>query len=248
MPEPVFEMTEYAHTLPLDLMMWNGVPLGLALCGALVWWLARHVLRLRDHRTTFALAVVLVIGSYALVEFPHAYAYFLLPLGLMMGAADYASPVTPAYSMPRVAHGAQLAILTVFGLLVARDYARLDADFREMRLSFFGLEMRRSPEEAPQVVVLDHLRAFLVFARTPVDSKQSAASLAKQTELVDRFPHPPLLVRYAVTAARHGRPDQAREAMDRLCTLHTTAMCYMGHRDWRTWARDDPLLKAVNFE
>ena len=68
------------------------------------------------------------------------------------------------------------------------------------------------------------------------------------TRTVRRFPHPPLLVRYAVIAAKHGHSDEAREAMDRLCTLHSVEMCAMGHRDWRVFVRGDPMLEAIRFE
>jgi len=248
MPTPVFEMTEYSHTLPLDLMMWNGVPLGLMICAALLWWLVRHIQRLRDEGAAFALGVVLVIGAYSLVEFPYAYTFFLVPLGLMMGAADALTPASPSFAMRRAVHASLLAVLTATGLLVAVEYVRLDTDIRDMRLSYFGLEQRKAPEDAPNVLVLDHLRAFLVLARTPVFDPQTDSQIAAHRRVVDRFPHPPLLVRYAVMAAKHGNPEQAREAMDRLCTLHTTAMCMVGHRDWRTWAEGDPVLEAVRFE
>ena len=39
----VREMVDHSHNMLLDLMVWNGVPLGLLMFGVFVWWFWRHL-------------------------------------------------------------------------------------------------------------------------------------------------------------------------------------------------------------
>ena len=184
-----------------------------------------------------------------MLEFPYAYIYFLLPLGLMIGAVEILSPAPAgAWRMPRMAHAALVIAAAALGLTVAIEYVRLDRDMREMRLSYMGLEPLKSPDEAPSVIVLDHLRAFLVLARTPASADLTAEQLVSLKDTVDRFPHPPLLIRYAVIAARHGDTAGAKDAMDRLCRLHSTPACAGAFREWNGFAAKYPELLAINFD
>ena len=147
---PVREMTEYAHNLYLDLLMWNGIPLGLLVAGGLTWWALRHVSRLRDASAAFLLAGVLSIAAYSMVEFPHAYIYFLIPAGLMVGALDALSrDASRGISMPRPIHAGLLLFAAATALVAAVEYVKIDTDIREMRLSYMGLEKRKAPQEAP---------------------------------------------------------------------------------------------------
>ena len=76
---------QHAHNLVLDLVLWNGVPLGLLLVGALAWWAWRQV---RDAQTAQQRLLLLALGLlllHALLELPHLYAFFLLPAAAMAG-------------------------------------------------------------------------------------------------------------------------------------------------------------------
>jgi hypothetical protein len=194
------------------------------------------------------LAGILSMGTYAMLEFPHAYVYFLIPLGLMIGAVDGLSPARAwSAAMPRVAHGSLLACAAFVAAVIAIDYVRVDRDLRDMRLSYMGLAPRKSPDEATRVIVLDHLRAFLVLARTSTSANLTEEQVASLRRTVRRFPHPPLLVRYAVIAARHGDVAGARDSMDRLCRLHSELLCANGFREWAIFTSDEPALKAIDF-
>ena len=83
----------HAHNLVLDLMLWNGFPLGLALTGGLGAWLW-YQLRGATTPTQLLLLLALgVFGLHAMLELPHAYAFFLLPAALMMGSLNEIRPV-----------------------------------------------------------------------------------------------------------------------------------------------------------
>jgi hypothetical protein len=195
----------------------------------------------------FALAAIGTFAIHAAVEFPYAYTYFLVPLGLWMGAVDVLSPSTPSRPMPRLVHVALFVVAVATGIVVTRDYVKIDADHRLMRMGYMGFEKVKSREEAPPVYLLDHMRAFLVLARTPMKARLSDEQLAEAARTVQRFPHPPLLLRFAVLAARHGHPEAARDSLDRLCKLHKERFCTIGLNEWREYAKGDPALQAIDL-
>lgn len=82
---PGREYSSYAHNLVLDLMVWNGVPIGLAIAGLLGLWYVRTGLRVEGPADAFAFAVVTVLGVHSMLEYPFAYLYFIVPVGLLAG-------------------------------------------------------------------------------------------------------------------------------------------------------------------
>jgi len=82
---PVGVMVEYSHNLLLDLILWNGLVVGcgiilvsILLGGRLLWVSSRM-------ETLCCLLAVGVVMVHAMLEYPLAYAFFLLPVGLFLG-------------------------------------------------------------------------------------------------------------------------------------------------------------------
>lgn len=75
----------HSHSIFLDLILWLGVPAGLfavsLLIGGLLWLLSS--VRTVEHFILAAITVVLF--GHSAVEFPHMYAYFLLPTAWSVG-------------------------------------------------------------------------------------------------------------------------------------------------------------------
>jgi len=82
------EVLAYGHNLVLDLLLWNGVPLGIVLVGGLALWFSLALREARNSTALLALALVVAAFAHAMVEYPLYYAYFLLPIGLMIGGGS----------------------------------------------------------------------------------------------------------------------------------------------------------------
>jgi O-antigen ligase len=80
------DILDNAHNLPLHLAFTWGVPVALAACGLLGWWvLARAPWRERDTSRQMAWGVLAVIALHSLVEYPLWYGPFQLAAGLCVG-------------------------------------------------------------------------------------------------------------------------------------------------------------------
>ncbi len=82
---PSHEWYKSAHNVILDLLIWNGIPIGLLIVLYVVGWLYWLNKGVRDIESIMATLMVCAILIHALLEFPIHYAYFLMPMGFLLG-------------------------------------------------------------------------------------------------------------------------------------------------------------------
>lgn len=194
------EMIEYSHNVLLDVLLWNGVPIGLVLITIGAWWFWSRRRRLQSAQASIAMGVVTAVCAHALVEFPHAYLFFLLPVGLMIGAIE------------RATSGATVAVLRGSALLgglgtaavtalVWSDYAAIESDYRLLRFEMASIGSIRSESAAPSVLMLDQLAAEIAVIRRPASQPLSPAELEVVRQVSMRFPSSTSIARYALALA-----------------------------------------------
>lgn len=242
-PNTVF--TEFSHNLILDLLIWNGVIVGGAVLAAAGWWLFTRMRRINSLESWFALLVILVVGTHSLFEFPHAYAYFLLPVGLCIGIADL--PRTTNARLPRWA----FSLGTVIGIAmlgwVFFEYQRIEADYRLMRYESAKIERQIPHSKAPDVVMLTQLREFIRFARTEAREEMSEAELDWMRKVAHRYAYSPALFRYALALGINNRPLVAGLELRRLKQLYPGQFNDEVRPGWEALVKVYPQLKHVPF-
>lgn len=237
----------HAHNLVLDLMLWNGLPLGLALAGGLGAW---YWYQLRGASTPTQLLLLLalgVFGLHAMLELPHAYAFFLLPVALMMGSLNAIRPVPVLGKLPRSVVGLVIVAQAAFLTLMFDDYARVEEDLfaYRMRMARIG---DLTPRPSPDMRVLQPLQTALESLRIQPRRGMSPDELSQMRRVLTRYPSPVGLFHYAQASAINGRLDEARWALDLICTMHRMETCEAAARDWLAAAGDDyPEMKLVTF-
>ncbi len=228
-------IVHHAHSLLLDLMVWNGVPIGLTIAMGLAFW-ARAQWRachaMPQRLLLLALALLLV---HAMLELPHAYLYFLMPAAVMMGTLGAMDRASPIVSVPRA--GLSLATI-IFGSLLAlavSDYRAIEEDLRAARMRGAGIH---NPHPAPEAtpVVLGFLHAALTRLRAERARDLSDQEFADMRRALDRYPGYGALFRYARAAALRGQAGEASWALDRLCLLNPKIDCESALRRWRELA------------
>jgi O-antigen ligase len=123
------KFAEHAHNLPLNLAAEFGLPMALLLCGTLACWALRHLLRPASAISTWALACVGLVAAHSMVEYPLWYLYFIVPVGLCMGAADADDAKLPRLRVPQ-ALAIAVCVAGVAGLVwVAHDWQRVRAAY-----------------------------------------------------------------------------------------------------------------------
>lgn len=216
---PRFEYTEYTHNVFLDLLVWNGPVLG----AVIILLVGGYLLRLAFlARTTEQLFAVLATGCFlvhALLEYPHAYAYFLLPVGLLVGSLQASVPCR-VWPVPRRAVMLFLAAATGLYAAIWHDYRAIEEDFRLLRFEKGGIGTLRAEQPAPDVLLLDQLQAFTWHARVPVTAGLSEQELARHAQVARRYPQGPSMYKQVLLLAYNGRIEDAYQQLQILRRLH----------------------------
>lgn len=226
------EMIEHSHNMALDLLAWNGVVLGSTLLLLATAWLFRLLRDCRDATSLLLLTMVLAATVHALLEFPLEYAYFLFPVGVMLGAAHARPGVGRGVGVPRFVWGVLLATGGAALVVVGVDYLRLEQNHRELRMESAGIGTNIIASDVPDVVALTQLQTLLKFARTEASRQAAPAQVAQMRQVAERFGYPPVLFRYALVAALHGDRREAERALIRICKQHSRSICNEAKANW----------------
>ena len=232
-----------SHNLFLDLILWCGIPIGLAVSAFLVVWLARRVLGVRSPEQALLVVVLLVVANHAMLELPLHYAYFLLPAGLVMGILESRQDVRARVTTRPWVVLALWAIGIALLVLMVRDYWRVERSYEALRFEWSPIKAPRAVE--PDVVLLTQWRDFFRLVRFEPESGMSEAELQVLENTAAIFPSTGFVQRIAVALAWNDRPHDAARWLRRLCNIAPQANCDALEASWRRQAASDARIAAV---
>lgn len=235
----------YAHNLALDLMLWLGIPLGLMLSVALGWWFVTRALRVSQPLGIYACAMLIPVGFHSMVEFPFAYAYFLVTAGWLAGLLETCVDPNAQWRVRPPVVVLSAGVLVVALVYGALDYLKAEEDYRVVRFENLRVGSTSPDYIAPDINALTQLKALLQALRIQPrpDMPDHDIDLLRKTS--DHFVHSALKLRYAFAAGLNGDPSGAQRALLQLKNTHGRDY-YKGVLElWATRSERYPQLKAV---
>ncbi len=224
---------EHSHNLVLDLLRWNGVPIGGLMAAVLAWWFIAHIRTCSDARVVWLMAAVGGVFLHGMLEFPLEYAYFLIPVGLAMGAIDGLSPQGGAsLRVPRWVALSFTALLGAAFIGVATDYFKAEENYRTLRMESARIGVDGIVTPAPELRLLTQLGAFLQFARTEATPGMAPEQVDWMRKVSERFGYAPVMFRYALAAGLNKQPEVAQQTLARLCRIHEPLRCVEAREGW----------------
>ncbi|MCP5281695.1 MAG: O-antigen ligase C-terminal domain-containing protein [Rhodoferax sp.] len=233
----------YAHNLFLDLVLWMGIPMGLAVALGVVVWMWRTVRKVRNAEDVLLVLFLLVVANHAMLELPLHYAYMLLPAGLVAGMLDVRAGATPRLRTGRlVPAGLWLLACALLGLIIS-DYASVEPAYRNQR--FVQANIRTPPSEPLDLLLLTQLQAHLRMTQFEPDDHMSEADLDWMRRTVAFNPAPASFQKVAAAMAWNGHPEEAGLWLRRMCKVVSEVQCDIVRRSWDRMASSDPRIAAV---
>lgn len=215
------EFVEHHHNIVLDLLIWNGPIMGALLVGFAAFWVGRQFLQPVCAESWFLLACIGGLAIHACLEYPMEYAYFLLPVALMVGLVDNLQRRGWPIAAPKSYQNAAVLLPFVFFmLLIWREYKVLEDDHRLMRAQNFGLPVDKSSVLSHDVFLIDGEREFIRFARTKATAGMSTEQLEWMRRVTYRYPLAVTIYRYGTALALNGQPALAHLEMKKIETLY----------------------------
>lgn len=232
---PGTEQTNYAHNALLDLFLALGIPAGAAF---LLWLLVacwRRAPRALAHTGALSLLYVLIpFGTHAMLEFPHAYAYYLVLAGVMLGAIAHwtRAPADNSLGVPRAVLGVTTLALAALYLGLAVDYARVEEDFRVNRFENRRLGTTPADYQPPTPLLLSQHGELLAAMRLRAAPGMSPQDLALLQRVSKRFSWAPIHFRTALALALNGQPDLAQVQLKVIKAMYAPEIYEDARENW----------------
>lgn len=183
-----------AHNIVLDLLVWNGIPLGVLIIGYLSLWLLWLNKTAKDSTSIIAIMMVCAILIHAMLEFPQRYAYFLLPMGFLLGLIQAQTPQLKGITIQKNVVRCVWLISVIVLLLIWRDY-KLFQD--NSRLIFKGKQPTEEILGSSRILLLTQFQKRLDWIALDPKTRFSEAQLSEFAEMVKNKATPYNLKKFA---------------------------------------------------
>ncbi len=197
-----------AHNIILDLLIWNGVPLGVLIIGYLSLWLLWLNKTAKDSTSIIAIMMVCAILIHAMLEFPQRYAYFLLPMGFLLGLIQAQTPQLKGITIQKNVVRCVWLISVIVLLLVWRDY-KLFQD--NSRLIFKGKQPAEEILGSSRILLLTQFQKRLDWIALDPKTRFSEAQLSEFAEMVKNKATPYNLKKFAQVLVYNQKNEEAEK-------------------------------------
>jgi len=192
----------------LDLIIWNGIPLGTVIITYFACWFIWLNQQAKNTISIIAIMMVCTVLIHAMLEFPQRYAYFLLTCGFLLGIVQAQTPVLKGIILNK--HLLRLSLVVSLLLIIAilRDYnvyvlnSNLLFNKKRPNAEFMG---------SGKIFVLTQFEQRLKWIELNPQNVLSEADLVEWGNFIKNKPTPYNLRKYAKLLAYNGKVEQAQQ-------------------------------------
>ncbi|MCU6434550.1 Wzy polymerase domain-containing protein [Undibacterium sp. Jales W-56] len=236
---------EHSHNLLLNFAAELGWPATVLIFLFLtLWYVKSSLMNKITIAGRFATLFFAAAFIHSLVEFPLWYAYFLIPIGVLMGMVHqqrWPSTGVIVKQWP-IATGFMLSCTVL--ALVTLDYQRVSFGFKVMRREQMGYQVDTKAMDQPRFTAFPQFFDYFKFSKLRVHERMldSDISLAEHTS--QRFGYAHFLNKLAEIYVLNGQPEKASRTMLTLQRLHP--IVYPEYYDyWKAQAALDARYAAI---
>lgn len=221
-----------SHNFFLDLVLWNGYPLGVFFALLLVWWIWRLIHLERDSSNWHIQIAILILCVHSLIEFPLYYTYFLFPSGLMLGSRQ--ARIFEKMVLQGSAHVHRFIL--VIGLVILavsiRDYFLIERNFYALRFESRGY-LTDVPKAAPNGWALTQLVEHMRFSRSEAYRGATPVELQNMENIVRVTPGAYIMFKLAVNYGLNENTDRAKFWLKQICYKSFADQCDIARENWK---------------
>jgi len=235
-----------SHNIFIDLILWNGIPIGAGISAIVIWWLMRSFISIKTYTQLLLVCFIAVIGVHAMLEYPLHYAYFLFPFGLVIGCLNTSLGFKSIKFNSKLPVAAIFILATCALFITIRDYFRIEDSFYGLRFEQKNIESKY-PRHPPDVIALTQWRDYIIYARLEPHSGMTPEELSWSRNLVSTTPSPFVIFRFASMLALNNYPDESAEWLKRLCLTSSPEHCDTFKQEWKTQGALHPEISAIRW-
>ncbi|MBL8281100.1 MAG: O-antigen ligase C-terminal domain-containing protein [Acinetobacter junii] len=199
-----------AHNIVLDLLVWNGLPLGFLIIAYFAIWLFWLSKNAKDTISIVAILMVSAILMHAMLEFPQRYAYFLLPMGFLLGLIQAQTPNLNGVSLHRNIIRCVWLVSLIVLLLIWRDYKLFQEN---SKLVFKQKPVSEEILGSSKILILTQFQQRLDWIALKPQTLMSDSDLRAIGEMVKNKATPYNLKKYAQLLVYNHKLDEAEQQL-----------------------------------
>ena len=199
-----------AHNIVLDLLVWNGLPLGFLIIAYFAIWLFWLSKNAKDTISIVAILMVSAILMHAMLEFPQRYAYFLLPMGFLLGLIQAQTPNLNGVSLHRNIIRCVWLVSLIVLLLIWRDYKLFQEN---SKLVFKQKTVSEEILGSSKILILTQFQQRLDWIALKPQTLMSDSDLRAIGEMVKNTATPYNLKKYAQLLVYNHKLDEAEQQL-----------------------------------
>ncbi len=210
----------YAHNIVLDLAVGMGLPLTFIAVGAAVVWIGHRLQKSVTLISWYCIAVIFPITVHSMLEFPFAYAYFLVPVMFAVGFLEHKIYPKRIVKIPLWTALSGLIVISSIMAWSVIEYIKIEEDFRVAR--FEALRIGNTPTDyhRPKVYLLTQLDALLEGSRVVPSRNMSSERIELSRKVAMRFPWTAVQNRYALSLALNGQKTESIRQLKVMRAMH----------------------------
>lgn len=246
---PIGMRMDNSHNILIDLLVWNGPIIGSILIVIAALWLLRLAACAKTLESSFALLFSGFILVHGMVEYPLEYAYFLLPLGVMLGVAE--SEAFNGIAINSKVARWFLGVSGVAGVVLLSciwiEYQKIETGFQQMRFDRANIGRPKPWPEDSGVVLLTQLDARLRAAYIDINSSITEDEADNLCRVAYSEPYPLELYRCGLAKGYGGDAEGAAREFLIIESLHRQRSFMWAYTELQKEARQFPeLFKVVS--
>jgi hypothetical protein len=235
----------FSHNIVLDMLLWNGIPTGLVIAGLCAWWFLSRLRSSTQTHAVYAMAALLPVLVHSMVEYPFAYAYFLLTAGLMVGVVEASHPRASVTLLPRKWVALGLIAWFCMGGVMVYEYFRVEANYRLARLVSEGLEPTPPNFQPPPIFLLTQLGALLTATHIHPAPNLLPAELETMRLVLHRFHNREVHLNYILALGLNGNTAEAIRQLTILRAMYGNRSFKVAQFVLGNWQKTFPELALV---
>jgi O-antigen ligase len=234
----------HAHNMVIDLIIWNGIPMGLAISILMLWWVWIVIKNVRDFSHLAKVAFLMILGVHAMLEYPLQYAFFLLPAGMVAGSLNLSSGQVVFGAGRKWLMGTLLALALITLVVTVQDYFKVERSFYALRFELKNIPTSLS-REPPEVLALTQWREHIQFVRMEPQTNVRPIQLEWMREVAMTTPSAYAMYRLALMLAMNDMVGEAQLWLRRACQTSPGDHCDAIRNQWKERSSENSKYAAV---
>ena len=218
---PSHEWVTSGHNVLLDILIWNGIPLGLLIITYMAVWLLWLNKNTKDSISIIAMLMVSAILIHAMLEFPQRYAYFLLPMGFLLGLIQAQTPSLKGITLHKNVIRGCWVISLVLLFMIWREYKVYQEN---SQLLFKGQQPTVEIMGSSRILLLSQFQQRLVWIALKPTVSMSDQDLMQWSDMVKNKATPYNLKKYAQLLVYNQKMAEAEQQLFILQQLYGEQM------------------------